>query len=326
MAPTRLPLCLVLAGGTWVPAQVPLPFVPLQWQPPRQACQHVASSGVELARAFAGRRIIFAGDSLVRAESWTMMRGIHHCPPSKWYDHRFVTDVEKRWGVGFDAAMTEVSARTCDDLVGKELTDHAWTDAIFELRAPAEPGQQQDAVHSFHFETRWHPYIRTVASSEWFRAISDGVADVDAIVVGSYAWYAFDLSNPTFGDVMAEHAAFIAAIDASPRAAYLRDRVVYRTPAVMELPLVPGGSPMQSGALSRAVASACLSAYTAAGMHVLDMTPFSRVSTCVTPEAPEGYCVNNTLTYDGKHQHAFAIVETFPAAMTALAAIMQPRR
>lgn len=311
---------------------------PLEWSGDRN-CSHAVNSVVDFVRVFGGARLVFVGDSIARNEVMDIVGRAYGCDPPEMDKRSNYTggDAWRRaWTIDVDAepggaAPAFVAARraACDGLAAGA----GWYDRLFTLRLPSNNSR----VVALEF--RWEPRIASVPRSAWWQAIDAGVADADAVVVGAYAWLAFGQGRgeeepmPSDEYIVAAHRQFIAVLAASPRAAYWRDRLVHRSPPVMEREAFAG---LYSTAGSLRVTNDVGAVWRAAGFRTLNMTGYSRVAACgadaaaaaavnATPGYGGGHCLATVLTSDGHHMQPWTSGVTFQALVTALAAHACPR-
>lgn len=315
----------------------------LQWTEPTN-CSFAVTSLSDFKRAFAGRRLVFVGDSTNRRGLWELMDLVYSCPHA---DGRVGVDaLRAAWAQTLTSpAAAAHAAAMCVRSRGPN-DGHAWVDAEFEL--PSFPGDAEytTGLAPVQLTTRWAPFMEDIPTTRWWQEMTNATVWAaaaaangsvvsgppplpprlpDALLLGSYVWYPFGVTRAGTSDpgvITRAAAALVAAVLAADNARDLAARTWFRTPPVVEQPPSgPGGTLYAVNKCLDAMA-ACGAAFVGAGMRVLDLTGYSRAQACA--DEPGGWCTQRVLTDDGHHLRPYIATWLAQAALSYLADHLPP--
>ena len=290
---------MVLLGGPAagvVPARAPRkrcgPLTPGIWTGPKRPytwridddCAYRVSTPFDFLTAFAGKRLIFAGDSVSRELSWDLMRLLMGC--GSFQGGKYTGPAP-----GFGATVgsqDEYAAGRCEAMRKGATAEAQWED--MQVRVPV--GNTGLFVEIMFYWLQWPSQLY---GSDWFNAtILTG--DFDALILNSYLHIRFN-PTPTRSWYDKEIAELIDVLLHQPAANVtkkLRQRVFWRQTLPLELYKFEVDSYRPPNVSAAAVATS--DQWRAAGFPVIVLDKYLRHATCTANETVR-FCV----TGDGIH-------------------------
>lgn len=320
--------------GAWVgPRDRPF-ATPLAWEEPDVGCGYAVNGLADFTRAFAGRTLLFPGDSNTRTLVWDWLAHVYGC--GRMRRHIGLADLSDAWHMPHVDEPGSFQARAANETCSY-LSAHSrikWVDSEFVVHAPGATGPA-DWPAPVTLRTKWVSFLDEIVATDWWARLANGTDDADAVILGQYHWYSYGVARmpsrtvreyvDATRDFIRNISGIAAVVDAggsgisAARAAYLRRRIWYRTPPIIEQ--LPGSAccPLASTPMSLAMLSETMPLWAAAGYRVVNMTHYSRARACDV-YGYGGWCSNTTLTHDKIHPYPYVSMRLMRALLSRVAA------